>query len=485
MRIPGTRLMIAGLALAAAPFAAAQLRESSIAGQYSRACDVETRMPDGTILKWQAGLSDEGDTRLSVRLDGSEDSNQSIDFRLEHPVIGIDSCQVYGTTGGEIAAIDLRPRPNDHPARSGVVTIVSFVRLVPRLEHLTTISKSGQSGYGASLEGDDYSSWCCGDGLFFSRLEILPYLGSLFVNRVESRRPVESRKIFPIGTYPRVIGGAAPASPPQWLSSTLAGTVISFSPGFFPIKPVTTPSGTMAGLLSAAPEEIFPPSTLVLHLQVGRKRLHGLLFRDLSNARSRDRERAESRLEDYLAPPGADDDSAGSTFEWSADARSWFGEPILKVAVVDETTIIGTIERKCAEVSDEAIPTRDLWMFKADLREDGSGRIDTQLVSTCKLIPVMWGFDDGFLYRTFDNGQVEPLVENGETVGLRTTLHPPLAILSKGEPRVVDWEDVTVHYKWGDLAQRAIDEFEEQRSEIVYRREATAAPESGGQASSP
>jgi hypothetical protein len=69
-------------------------------------------------------------------------------------------------------------------------------------------------------------------------------------------------------------------------------------------------------------------------------------------------------------PDGPTGESGGhADFHWSDRARSMIGTPRLDVAVMNDTTIIGTIERECPDAPLGDATPRDLWIFKVDLHD--------------------------------------------------------------------------------------------------------------------
>jgi hypothetical protein len=83
------------------------------------------------------------------------------------------------------------------------------------------------------------------------------------------------------------------------------------------------------------------------------------------------------------------------------------------------------------------------------------------------IVPVRDLHTVGFLYRTFDNGRIEPRVVDGVTVGLRVILDPARPVFSKGEPRIAEWSELQSHSKWVEVAD-LLESFEPEHAEIDY-----------------
>jgi hypothetical protein len=452
--------------------ATAQLRASSVDWQQDEGCRVETQLPGGSKLSWQATLEAGRDSVLRIALvDGSE-TRGTVAVGIDESWIGVRECQVYGTGDHEIAVVHLRTIVDDRP-KDESVSVVSFVRLVPDLEHLDTSVIRTRTGIGDARYPIDYFSWFRGDGYARSKFEIIHSDGSLSAVRSEIRRPIETNDEFVIGASSRVIGlRDQPYPPPGWLSERQTAVAPFDNPVYRPLAPVATPKG-IAAVLSAEPEAIFPPRTFVIDLQFGQRRARGLLFRDLGAARSGDRDSAKNRVESFMrslkTQSGGPARASGShaDFRWSDRARSMIGTPRLEVAVMNDTTIIGTIERQCPEAPlGEATP-RDLWIFRVDVQGGEPAWIETELVASCALMPVRDLHGVGFLYRTFDNGFVEPRVVDGATVGLRAVLEPARPVFSKGEPRIAEWAELKDHRKWVEV-EYLLEGFDPQHAEIIY-----------------
>lgn len=465
-------ILLAGFMVAYAGQAMAQLRASSVDWQEVGGCRVETQLPGGSQLRWHATVNEGRDSVLRITIIEGSETHGTAAVEIDESWVQVRKCEVYGAGDHEIAVVHMGTIQDDYP-KDATASVVSFVRLSPDLEHLFTSVIRTRTGIGDSRFPIDYFSWFRGDGYARSNFEIVPSDGTLRAVRVETRRPMESQDELVIGASSRVIGQNEPSyAPPGWLSERQTAVAPFDNPVYRPLAPVATPEGIVA-VLSAEPENMFPPRTFVIDLQVGQRRAHGLLFRDLGTARSGDRHSAKIGVEDFMRSLKSQPDrtkgvsGAPADFRWSDGARSMIGTPRLDVAVMNDTTIIGTIERECPEAPlGEAAP-RDLWIFRIDMQDGDPAWIESELVASCALVPVR-GLDNlVFLYRTFDNGRVEPRVVDGVTVGLRAVLEPARPVFSKGDPRIAEWAELKDHRKWVEV-EYLLENFDPLGAEIIY-----------------
>ena len=103
----------------------------------------------------------------------------------------------------------------------------------------------------------------------------------------------------------------------------------------------------------------------------------------------------------------------------------------------------------------------------ADTTSEALSRIDATLVETCALFPLAPSQQLGFLYRTFDNGTVQPILHQGRTVGLQVLLRPGSLVASNGVPRPITRE-LAANDKFGYLTEEALNAFEPAASHFVY-----------------
>jgi len=418
----------------------AQQRHSSIRQMEDGSYEISTHGAEQGALAWQVALeSSKRQQELTVRRLSANELPSVTTINLGFPISGVSGVEVFGPLGHEIAVISLQARRFERPADNSIDAIRCIVRLRPNLELMATLSQRNQSGVGASRNGRDYFSFCCGFPISETNLEVVSFQGQLFEVREEFRRLQNHRKMFSIGKRFNVIDPNRSVSPvpPLWLSETMSEAMLDDPVGAFPLSSVER-AGRTIGVVLANPEIDFPPSTINLQISVGEKRAHGLLFRNLSAARSRDRQTKEDRIETYQSSisesPAEDHSLSKGFFYWSPEAHSEFGILTIDVLENNPDQMIGLIERPCSEdLPFEAIPPRDLWLFSIDKTKPEPLWIEADLVESCILFPQGQFRDvEAFGFRSFDNGSVEPVTTDSALEGYRIFLRPAIHLVSDG-----------------------------------------------------
>ena len=426
--------------LSIALLASAQQRHSSIRQMEDGSYEISTHAADQGALVWQVALeSGERQQKLIVHRPGADGLPSVTTINLGFSISGVSGVEVFGPLGHEIALISLQARSFERHADTSIDAIRCVVRLRPNLELIATLSQRNQSGVGASRNGRDYFSFCCGFPIFKTNLEVVSFQGQLFEVREEFRRLQNHREMFSIGKRFNVIDPNRSVSPvpPLWLSKTMSEAMLDDPVGAFPLSSVDR-AGRTIGVALANPEVNFPPSTINLQISVGEKRAHGLLFRDLSAARSRDRQSKEDRIDMYQSSisesPTEDHSLSKGFFDWSPEARSEFGTLTIDVLDNNPDQMIGLIERPCSEdLPLEARPSRDLWLFSIDKAKPEPLWIEADLVESCILFPQGGNHNVGaFGFRSFDNGSVEPVTTDSALEGYRIFLRPAIRLVSDG-----------------------------------------------------
>jgi hypothetical protein len=431
-------------------------------------------------MSWQVELSNEGNEAQLVvsRLDpvsAEPASGSEITIKLDgHDDVFIQWAEVYGTEGQEIGAIYYRPL-YEHDPGFAVDTAVCFVQLLPAMRHISTVFQFNDTVSSVSLGPGDAYTWRYALPLSSEKLQVVTYAGCLYAVTEEVRRARDSKIELTVGRSLTPISHAAqPPPPPAWLTTASVKLIVHLGLDHTPLTVVDTPAEIKAVLLADASRD-FPPSTLSMSASFYGKRAHGLLFRDLSPARSSDRSSKEHRVRAYLrAPqPSSEAGRVPSSFQWSSEARAWFGIPRLRVMATDGVTFIGTIERHCMEERPVGTtPDRDLWMFSVDTSQASPAWIETQLVESCVLLPLTGGIKDGYIYRSFDNGHLESLTRDGKTVGARARLQPAVFLHSTGQLlKRIDRETVASDQKHGHWLISELESLDPDRPEVTYSLE--------------
>ncbi len=79
---------------------------------------------------------------------------------------------------------------------------------------------------------------------------------------------------------------------------------------------------------------------------------------------------------------------------------------------------------------------------------------------------------EGFFYRTFDNGHIDLVIHNGKTVGVRAILQPAVPLRSAGLLSRISKDTATSHYKHGDDIRSELDAFDPEYAEVTYSLDA-------------
>jgi hypothetical protein len=92
------------------------------------------------------------------------------------------------------------------------------------------------------------------------------------------------------------------------------------------------------------------------------------------------------------------------------------------------------LDRSAGEfVDDEELPEWEEWAVLLDLTDPQEAEVQTHLVQTCLAFQVQrFVVGRGALYRTFENGRIERIQENGRTVGLE---------IHHSRPRILEWPE--------------------------------------------